>query len=165
MLFVLEGNECCYKSTIANKLALKFEYPVVKGSSFELATKGNDALYKHFYNLSLASRGIFDRYIWSNRTYASLFKDYAIITPEQQQKLEDNIRRKTKVFYLYAELDEIKKRLAERGDEYVNEDQLESISEKYEEVLSFSSLDIIRIDTTNKTSNQVFDEIMEHITA
>jgi gluconate kinase len=163
MLFVLEGNECCFKSTIAQKLAYKFNYPIIKGSSFEQAKVDNNALFTKFKNFSLANRGIFDRLHLSNLVYASLYRDYAIIMPEQQKVIEDNIRNKSKVFYLYADLEEIKKRLAERGDEYIDETQVEEIAEKYEEVLATSTLDIIRINTTGKTSNQVFEEILDEI--
>jgi thymidylate kinase len=163
MLLIVEGLDAVGKSTVAQKLAYKFEYPIIHGSSFELAEKDNDGLFKHFNDLSLANRGVFDRYIWSNLTYAQLFRDYSIITSDQQLEIESKIRNKSKVFYLYAEIEEIKSRLKKRGDEYIDETQIEAIAEKYEEVLATSTLDIVRIDTTGKTSNQVFEEILDEI--
>lgn len=81
-MIILEGTDCRYKSTIADKLSKELGYPVIKGSSFELAKSGNEKLFEHFNKLADEDNVIIDRYIYSNLVYAKKFKDYSILTEE-----------------------------------------------------------------------------------
>ncbi|MFF2123785.1 AAA family ATPase, partial [Kitasatospora sp. NPDC058184] len=135
-MIILEGADCCYKSTVADKLSKELGYPVIKGSSFELAKSGNEKLFEHFNKLADEDNVIIDRYIYSNLVYAREFKDYSILTEEQQRAIEEKIRGKANVIYLHADPKVIKQRLSERGDEYINDRDIEPVLELYREVMS-----------------------------
>lgn len=110
-MIILEGNECCFKSTVASKLNEKLDYPIIKGSSFELAQCNNEELYKHFIEFAKNKNVIMDRFIYSNQVYATLYKDYAILTDTQRKSIEEMVFDKAKVYYLYAPDEVIKKEL------------------------------------------------------
>ncbi|NHN20990.1 AAA family ATPase [Bacillus velezensis] len=155
MMIILEGTDCCYKSTVAEKLSKELGYPVIKGSSFELAKSGNEKLFEHFSKLADEDNVIIDRYIYSNLVYAKKFKGYSILTKEQQRAIEEKIRDKTKVIYLHADPKVIKQRLRERGDEYINDVDIEPVLELYREVMSDVGLHTYSWDTEQWSSEEI----------
>ncbi|MCM3278219.1 AAA family ATPase [Bacillus velezensis] len=154
-MIILEGADCCYKSTVADKLSKELGYPVIKGSSFELAKSGNEKLFEHFNKLADEDNVIIDRYIYSNLVYAREFKDYSILTEEQQRAIEEKIRGKAKVIYLHADSKVIKQRLLERGDEYINDRDIEPVLELYREVMSDVGLHTYSWDTEQWSSEEI----------
>ncbi|MBW7976822.1 AAA family ATPase [Bacillus velezensis] len=154
-MIILEGTDCCYKSTVADKLSKELGYPVLKGSSFELAKSGNEKLFEHFNKLADEDNVIIDRYIYSNLVYAKKFKDYSILTEEQQRTIEKKIRDKAKVIYLYADAKVIKQRLRERGDEYINDRDIEPVLELYREIMSDVGLHTYSWDTEQWSSKEI----------
>ncbi|AZJ44229.1 AAA family ATPase [Bacillus velezensis] len=162
-MIILEGTDCCYKSTIADKLSKELGYPVLKGSSFELAKSGNEKLFEHFNKLADEDNVIIDRYIYSNLVYARKFKDYSILTKEQQRVIEKKIRDKAKVIYLHADPQVIKHRLRERGDEYINDRDIEPVLELYREVMSDVGLHTYSWDTEQWSSEEIAEGIIHLI--
>ncbi|ATX84226.1 hypothetical protein CU084_11295 [Bacillus velezensis] len=159
-MLILEGTDCCYKSTVAEKLSKELGYPVIKGSSFELAESGNEKLFEHFNKLADEDNVIIDRYIYSNLVYAKKFKDYSILTEEQQRTIEKKIRDKAKVIYLHADTKVIKQRLHERGDEYINDRDIEPVLELYREVMSDAGLHTYSWDTEQWNSDEIVDGLV-----
>ncbi|MEK4907477.1 hypothetical protein CHH57_02180 [Niallia circulans] len=162
-MIILEGNECCFKSTVASKLNEKLDYPIIKGSSFELAQCNNEELYKHFIEFAKNKNVIMDRFIYSNQVYATLYKDYAILTDTQRKSIEEMVFDKAKVYYLYAPDEVIKKRIKSRGDEYVELDMVSKISEMYEQVMFQSGLKLRMLDTNEMTSDEIVEVILADI--
>ncbi|MCA1214787.1 deoxynucleoside kinase [Bacillus amyloliquefaciens] len=162
-MIILEGTDCCYKSTVADKLSKELGYPVLKGSSFELAKSGNEKLFEHFNKLADEDNVIIDRYIYSNLVYAKKFKDYSILTEEQQRAIEKKIRDKVKVIYLHADPKVIKQRIRERGDEYINDRDIEPVLELYREVMSDVGLHTYSWDTEQWSSEEIAEGIIHLI--
>jgi len=161
---IVEGCDGVGKSTLIYKLSKFFnEMPVGKGSSFEQSTTNNETLFKGFMDKANARHIIWDRYIHSNLVYADLYDDFAIINREQTKQIEDKIRYNSKVIYLHGSPELIKQRLLERGDEYVDQEKVEAILEKYETVIDNSSLDVFKIDVTGKDEEQVFNEVLKKV--
>ncbi|MCY8922148.1 deoxynucleoside kinase [Bacillus atrophaeus] len=158
-LIILEGADCCYKSTIATKLNKELGYPIIKGSSFELATSGNEKLFEHFNKIADEDNIIIDRYIYSNLVYARKFKDYSILTEEQQRAIEEKIRHKAKVIYLHADPKVIKQRLRDRGDEYINDRDIEPVLDLYREVMSNAGLHTYSWDTGQWASDEIVEDL------
>lgn len=159
---LIEGSDGAGKSTTIQYLQMLLEWPVVKGSDFSHAAQGNEYLFNKFYKLTDLNNFIFDRCHISNLVYAQLYKDYSILTPEQVQLIEDRLRNESMVFYLYADLDVVINRVVNRGDDYVKVDMIKKIRDKYDEVLSQSTLKIVRIDTTEIEPLDVAKEILRH---
>lgn len=162
-MIILEGADCCYKSTIADKLSKELGYPVIKGSSFELAKSGNEKLFEHFSKLADEDNVIIDRYIYSNLVYARKFRDYSILTEEQQRAIEKKIRDKAKVIYLHADPKVIKQRLLERGDEYINDRDIEPVLELYNQVIDEMGLHMNSWDTNEWNSDEIVEDIIHLI--
>ncbi|MGO0713306.1 AAA family ATPase [Bacillus subtilis] len=162
-MIILEGTDCCYKSTVADKLSKELGYPVIKGSSFELAKSGNENLFEHFNKLADEDNVIIDRYIYSNLVYARKFKDYSILTEEQQRAIEEKIRGKAKVIYLHADPKVIKQRLLERGDEYINDRDIEPVLELYNQVIDEMGLHMNSWDTNEWNSDEIVEDIIHLI--
>ncbi|MGP3781785.1 AAA family ATPase [Bacillus sp. 4A_MP3] len=162
-MIILEGTDCCYKSTVANKLSKELGYPVIKGSSFELAKSGNEKLFEHFSKLADEDNVIIDRYIYSNLVYARKFRDYSILTEEQQRAIEKKIRDKAKVIYLHADPKVIKQRLLERGDEYINDRDIEPVLELYNQVIDEMGLHMNSWDTNEWNSDEIVEDIIHLI--
>lgn len=164
VMIILDGNETNFKSTIAEKLHSKLGYEIVKGSSFEYATNGNDELNKRMISFAKMDNIILDRFIYSNLVYASLKKDYSILTPEQVQNIENMIRDKAIIVYLHAPSDVLVKRLEERGDEYIKSDELKGINEVYEQVMSnVGNLVFLKFDTSKLDSETIANQIVNSV--
>ena len=159
-MIILEGTDCCYKSTVADKLRKELGYPVIKGSSFELAKSGNEKLFEHFNKLADEDNVIIDRYIYSNLVYAKKFKDYSILTEEQQRTIEEKIRDKAKVIYLHADPKVIKQRLLERGDEYIKDRDIEPVLKLYRKVMSDAGLHKYSWDTEQWSSDDIVEGLI-----
>lgn len=164
MNIIIEGLDCTYKSTVANKLSKKINFPVLKGSSFELSSCSNSELYAHFLELTALEKSIIDRSIYSNLVYASLYDGYAMITEEQRAVIENRLRSNSLVVYLTASIDTIVDRLNERGDEYIVPNKVGEIVSKYNEIMSSAVKNDIRVhtfDTGILSSNDVVEQVIE----
>jgi thymidylate kinase len=161
MIIILEGNECCFKTTIANKVSKKLNFPIIKGSSFELSQCTNEELFKRFKEFAKMDNVIFDRFIYSNLVYASLYQDYSILNEQQVKEIEDLIKYKAKLFYFFADDQMIRERLQQRGDDYVEEDMISKISEKYIKVIMKSALHKTSYDTGEWSSDEIVEDIVK----
>lgn len=159
MIIILEGNECNFKTTVAEKLSKSLHIPVVKGSSFENAKCSNLELYKHFTELALMDNVIIDRSWISNQVYATLYKDYAILTSEQREDIEKTVNNKAILIYLYASEDVLVDRIRQRGDEYVDENMLGKINHTYDEAMEGTRLHTIQFDTGERDSDSIAEEV------
>lgn len=166
-LIILDGNECNYKSTIADKLHSKLGYELVKGSSFELATSGNDYLNKTMISFANLDDVILDRFIYSNLVYASIKQDYSILSLAQVQHIEDIIKDKALVVYLHAPSEVLVGRLEERGDEYIKSNELAGINKVYKCVMADTqyrdTVDFIEFDTSEQSSDEIAISILNYL--
>ncbi|MGM9986338.1 MAG: hypothetical protein ACI35O_03825 [Bacillaceae bacterium] len=163
MLIILEGNECNFKTTVAEKLSKELNLPVVKGSSFELAQCSNQELYEHFLRLSQMDNVIVDRSWISNYVYATLYKDYAILSPEQRLDIEQQVYDKALLVYLYADEETIIGRLRVRGDEYVEESKIGTINKVYLEAMDQTELIVHSFNTKKNSSDDIVKKIYKQI--
>lgn len=171
MIIIIEGCDGCYKTTVATLLKEKLGFPIVKGSSFELSQCSNEYLFDHFKQLSKSENIIMDRSMYSNLVYASLYQGYAILTEEQRIELEALYKPKTLLLYLYADGEVIKERLNSRGDDHVENEMVDKIIEKYNEVLVDSVIDdrikYLAYDTNELGSKEIAERVLfavEHFT-
>lgn len=161
MLIILEGNECCFKTTVAEKLSKQLNIPVVKGSSFELANCINEELFAHFKKVAELDNVIIDRFIYSNRVYATLYEDYAILTDQQREEIERLIKHKAEVYYLFADDKVIELRIKQRGDDYVVPEMVSKINNLYDTTMVESNLKIVAYDTNNWSSDEIVLDIVK----
>jgi len=154
-VFILEGCDAVGKSTLSTALSQKLNMSVYHGSSFEASKSSNEVLFNSFLKYTDMDDIIIDRYTYSNLVYATLYKDYSIITYEQLERIEGLIKDKAVLVYLYADSETIKDRLSNRGDDYVKANMIDSILSEYEKVLSKSQLFKMKFDTNKLTTEQI----------
>ncbi|MCA1021514.1 hypothetical protein [Halobacillus litoralis] len=162
MLIVVIGVDGVGKSTLIKYMQKKTGYRVLKGSSFEQSDTSNDQLYSNFFNLGLENNVILDRYFQCNLTYAPLYGDYAMINDEQVANLEELIRHKAKIIYLYASSKFIKDRIDDRGDNYVKSERVPEILKGYAKVMRESTLPITKVNVEGKTTEEIFKEAFSY---
>lgn len=163
-LVILEGSDCVGKTSLIESLSSLLNFKVIKGSSFEHAQCTNSELFEKFKEMTKEKMVVFDRFIYSNEVYAQLYDDFAILTNEQRREIEDEIKDKSLVIYLEADIDTLTSRMNSRGDDYVTVDRLQGIKDKYEESLAnINGLEIIRIDTTLLTKEDVVNKVVSTI--
>ncbi|MED3562399.1 hypothetical protein [Bacillus xiapuensis] len=160
MLYILEGNECNFKSTVAEKLSKQLNIPIVKGSSFEFSQCTNEVLFERFKQLAELDNVIIDRFIYSNRVYASLYEDYAILTDEQRGEIESLIKNKATVYYLFADSNVIETRIKQRGDDYVVPEMVSKINNLYDQTMSAAKVKVVAYDTNDWSSDEIVGDIV-----
>lgn len=159
MLIILEGNECCFKTTVAEKLNKKLNIPIVKGSSFEHSQCTNEELFQKFKEYAQLDNVIIDRFTYSNRVYATLYEDFAILTDEQRKEIEDMIRHKAKLYYLFADDKVIEDRIKQRGDDYVDVKMVSHINKEYSQSIMKCTLMTESFDTNEWNSDGITEAI------
>ena len=160
MIIILEGCDCCYKSTVAKQLSKKLDYKILRGSSFELAKRSQDSLYDYCFGLTEHDNLIIDRYIYSNLVYATMFPGHAKLSDEQVSIIEKKLLSNAKLIYLYARPISIKERIISRGDDQVNTKDIEPIVKLYNEVIPKSKLHTYSFDTENYDSDEIVEDII-----
>ncbi|UUV46828.1 thymidylate kinase [Bacillus phage vB_BanS-Thrax4] len=133
-IIILEGADCVGKTTFANELAEKTGYAIVKGSSFEIAEKGADAMFAHMMSLLDLKDVIIDRFFYSNLVYGKLY-NYPMMNPDQYLQLLKKMNQKALLIYLNAPVYVLKERMEKRGDDMIKADDLRPIKENYRDVL------------------------------
>ncbi|AVM24240.1 AAA family ATPase [Bacillus pumilus] len=160
MIIILEGCDCCYKSTVAKQLSKKLDYKILRGSSFELAKGSQGSLYDYCFELTKHEKIIIDRYIYSNLVYATTFPGHAKLSEEQVSIIENKLLGKAKLIYLYARPEAIKERILSRGDDQVNTKDVEPIVKLYNDVIPKSKLHTYSFDTVKYNSDEIVDDII-----
>lgn len=161
MIIVIEGVDGTFKTTVANKINKILNIPIIKGSSFELSTCTNEELFNHFKEFALMDNVCFDRFCYSNQTYATIYSDYTILTDEQRYYIEDLIKDKALIYYLFADTKTIEERIQQRGDNYVDTSMVDKINKLFAENISKSPLKVVWYDTTQWTSDEIAKEIVK----
>lgn len=172
MYIIFEAPDCAGKTTttielekaLSESLLDESKFTIVKGSSFEHSKCSNEELFEKFKEMLTDEHIIFDRFIYSNEVYASLYEDFSILTDEQRRFIEREIKGNAIVIYLEAELETLKQRIESRGDEYVTADRLASIQEKYAESISkIEGLPILKFNTTYTSTEEIVSRILEEL--
>lgn len=160
-MLIFEGVDASGKDTTMEALNKHLDYEIIRGSSFEL-TGGKDEfeLYEAFDSLTGLDNVILNRYIYSNMVYAPLFDDYSRLNSSDAELIESKIKDKATIIYLYADKEVIAERFRSRGEEYVDESQIESILESYRQLLLNTELDVIMIDTGKFSTAEAVDTIL-----
>lgn len=133
---ILEGCDFVGKSTLANILAEKTGYEIVKGSSFEISQLGADGMFEYMMELLDRKNIIIDRFYMSNYVYGDLY-DYPRMNNHQFIKLADKAEKNALTVYLTASIHDLEIRMEKRGDEYIkSSSELCMILAKYDECLN-----------------------------
>ena len=145
-IIILEGSDCSGKSTLARQLQQITGFDIVKGSSFQIAELGRQAMFEHMLSLSEKDGIIVDRLYISNYIYGELF-DFPRMTIEQFHSLRDAFNKNSLTIVLQPSLDAIEKRLSVRGDDEIKTNDLQNILDNYLKVLTDNQDNILTENT------------------
>lgn len=134
MILILEGCDCSGKDTLAEALAEKTGFEIVRGSSFEIASKGTDYMFDYMMDLLDRKNIIINRFYLSNYVYGNIY-NYPTMSYKQFVELSNKADKKALSIYLTALIIDIKSRMNNRGDEYIKIEEIESILNGYSEAL------------------------------
>ncbi|HDR4373535.1 TPA: hypothetical protein QCP80_003365 [Bacillus cereus] len=164
MLIILEGNELNFKTTIAEKLAERLKYGVVKGNSFLIAQLPAEDLFQYVKGIAdHADNLIVDRYYMSNLVYTELYDGYSRLGEEQVKYLEEQLKEKALVVYLHASPETLIKRKQEREEKEIADNMFDTINKGFERIIVGSELDVLSLSTEELTSDYIVDIIIANI--
>lgn len=159
-IIILEGSDCSGKSTLARQLQQITGFDIVKGSSFQIAELGNQAMFEHMLSLSTKDRIIIDRMYISNYIYGELF-DFPRMDMNQFHALRDAFNKKSLTIVLQPSLSAVTKRLGVRGDDEIKTNDLQNILDNYLKVLTDNTDEILTEDTfVHQSDDFISDEYL-----
>lgn len=126
-----------------------------------MSTATNEMLYQSFLGMTEWENTIVDRFIFSNRVYATLYPKYTILSIEQYQDILGKVREKGLLVYLHAESEVIEGRIAERGDEYIVGDEVRSINDEYDKFIHEVDMQSLVLNTGELTSDEIVEKIIQ----
>lgn len=159
----VEGCDATGKSTLIKLLSDELDYTVVKGSDFQIAEQGVDKMFEYMMNIAKSEQNlIIDRDFISNLVYAPLF-DKNMLSDEMVKELINIKKDKSILVYLYADAEDIKGRLSNRGDEYVSVDKIETILESYEKIIYDHDIELVSFNTSIFNPKDIVDSILHYL--
>ena len=156
MRIALDGCDGVGKSTVAEKLANKFGCNIVR------LTYGGDRSIKSYAQLMTCENVVHDRTFISEMIYPKYFGKVSDIMMHRSALFSMLDELKINTFILTASPETIRARIESRGDEFIdNIGMLIQINDDYNYVAHSYNLKII--DTTNKTIDEIVEEIGGYI--
>lgn len=158
--YIVIGTDCSGKTSLVEMLSDITEFKVEKGSSFQHSQCTQDELFEKFLEFTKMDSVVFDRFTYCNEVYAPMYDDFAMLSDDQRRFIEQEMKNKAIVIYLYADDEVLEQRFNYRGDDYVSLEKLKYAKSKYEEAIhKVEHLEVVKFDTGKMTTK----EIVEHI--
>lgn len=159
--YIVVGTDCSGKTSLVEMLSDISEFEVVKGSSFEHSKCTQDELFEKFLEFTKLDDVIFDRFTYCNEIYAEMYDDFAMLSDKQRRFIEQEMKDKATIIYLYADDEVLEKRFDSRGDDYVPLDKIKYAKGKYEESLSkVKDLEVVKFDTGKMATKEIVEQIL-----
>ena len=155
-IIVLEGADGTGKTSLAKKLE-DYGYTYVRGSSFEIASKGVEEMYKHMNNILNMKNVVVDRFYLSNYVYGKLYNKNTM-TKIMMNELRKKLNESGILVYLEADLKTVSERVKTRGDKDIQVEELNKIKNKYKKALNKEYLKpniTLSFNTTNMNVNLI----------
>lgn len=153
MRILIDGCDGTGKTSVCEKLANKFGCNIVR------LTHDGDRNFKAYSEAMIPDNMVHDRTFLSEIIYPKNFGRASRLMTSGIPVLYQLIEQyDAKVFILTADNDEIVRRLNLRGDEFIDDfEKIKGINYDYIQIALIQNY--ILIDTTNKTINEVVEEI------
>lgn len=153
MRILIDGCDGTGKTSVCEKLANKFGCNIVR------LTHDGDRNFKAYSEAMIPDNMVHDRTFLSEIIYPKFFGRASRLMDSSIPALYQLIEQyDTKVFILTADNDEIVRRLNLRGDEFIDDfEKIKGINYDYIKIALIKNY--VLIDTTNKTIDEVVEEI------
>lgn len=159
--YIVIGTDCSGKTSLVEMLSDITEFKVVRGSSFEHSKCTQDELFNKFLEFTKMDSVVFDRFTYCNEVYSLMYDDFAMLSDDQRRFIEQEMKGKAIVIYLYADDEILEQRFNYRGDDYVSLEKLKYAKKKYEEALhKIKDLEVVKFDTGKMTTKEIVEQIL-----
>jgi len=140
LIIIVEGPDCAGKTTVCNLLHLITDFPV------KHLTQNDPAILDTYMNILKESDIILDRFYFSEFVYSTVVRcGNTTLHAEDVMKIKERMSELTCLIIHVTNTKEVLvARARDRGEDYVNEEQLCRIKDTYE--LLFSSVKHIRLE-------------------
>ena len=132
MIIIISGCDRVGKTTFCNQLRKQLpNYKYIHFTAPKTEQEGYNKYLNFINQLDNTESYIIDRFYESEAVYAPIYRNYTITYRHQFDKL---LRDKYKILFLYmkSDLDIIKQRINDIGDDFINVDDVEKIYYNYE---------------------------------
>ena len=163
MLICISGMDCTGKSTLCNLLSKKLQNcPVIHFDKPKNKEDGKQQYFNFLQKYDFINQDIIcDRFHDGEHVYAPIYRGYE---SDYLQELEIELK---KIPFLFinttANLEVIKQRINNRGEDFVQEEHYQLILDKFNEFLNKQSMPYIKIDTSNGDIDLYIKKILESI--
>lgn len=145
MKIILAGPDGVGKTTFGEMLAEKLNYSYITGNSYKTKNKLDRAK-----ELAGLNNAVFDRFFFPDHLVYSEVKNQQINSAEYSEWIslsEDLAQDNTIILYIDAPDSALRGRLEQRGDDYIEWGEINTIREAYEDLFRESDIPIIRLDS------------------
>ena len=161
MITHISGMDCTLKTTLARILSEKLNCKVVHFDKPKDLLDGKNQYFSFLSNLKTNEDIICDRFHDGEHIYAPLYRGY------ESDYLEEFELELRKYPYLFinttAKLDVIKKRIENRGEDFVKEEHYQTVLNLYSRYINLQSMPYIIIDTSKADIEQYISRILQAI--
>lgn len=172
ILFV--GPDGSFKTTVATKMHQYLDIPYAKYSQSKdiaevIRVTMDLAIDRNFDSCVIDRIKTIDHMVYGTIIGNEHFGAYELNRMHEAQKVLEFSATHFITVYLYGSPDVLWERLDSRGDEdYITRDHLQPIMDTYDRVFAFYQArgdlqTIIRVNTDNKTSEEVFQEVLREV--
>jgi thymidylate kinase len=148
MLIIISGCDRSGKTSIANKFIEETNYQYTHFSSPKDKEDGKHQYFNFVASINPNENYLCDRFYEGEFVYAPIYRGYQL---DYAKPLEDTLLYKTNAMYIYvkADLDVIKERIKEVGEEYVKDEDLEKVIDNYEKFITHCGLPYLILENNN----------------
>lgn len=135
MIFIIEGENKCGKTTLANKICSEFGFEYVKCSQ----PKG-DPYIEYMEILRKIERSgkdtVIDRFLYGEFVYGPIYRGKSMLTMEQKRNIElKALSLDTIMVYCHDDVDKIAKRFKAENEEFADVSKIERTLKLYADIL------------------------------
>ncbi len=163
MIFLITGCDCSGKSSCFVKLKDFFKNYYVFEKKYKKELKYKIKAGKDLYKLYLENKDVIGERVpyLEDLVYSKILEGKNSFFEKKIDKYLNELCN-YQIIYFTAETEELKRRLKNRGDEFINEDELDGIKKEYDNYLKMISKknknNIHIIDTTNLSEGETFEK-------
>lgn len=153
---IIEGLDKTGKSTLARFLSEKTGMPIQK---FSNPGAQEDAAVEYIQFLVTAQSSIVDRMHLSEMAYGPALRGETMVDERVQAIIEGLLAKRESIgIYCSADIDELKKRFKDDGEDFITPEQISEIEFNFNQALLTSSMKWIRY-TVGDDMEKVYDQV------
>lgn len=149
MVIIISGCDRTGKTTFCNQLKTRLtDYEYIHFTAPKTKQEAYDRYLNFINQLNPEKLYILDRFYESEKVYAPIYRNYTI---EYNHEFDQLLRNKTQVLFIYvrADLNIIKQRINDVGDDLINIKDIEQICYNYEQYMQNIQLPFITLNNNS----------------